>query len=82
MPPSLTIKQLHAKTGEWVRQAGASRSPFIITDRGVPVAVLGRAAVLKPKARKTTLLPEYAALLARGAKGSVLEDLDDVRGTR
>lgn len=82
MPPSITIKELHATTGEHVRRAGNARTPTLITDRGEPVAVLSNPALLKPKRRKRTLLPEFAALMARGANGSVLEDLDAVRGDR
>ncbi|WP_404423046.1 hypothetical protein [Nibricoccus sp. IMCC34717] len=78
----LTIKQLHAKTGEWVRQAACSRTPLTITDRGVPIAVLANPSALKPKGRKRVLLPEYEALLRRAPSRDVLDDLDAVRGDR
>ncbi len=35
---TITIRQLHAATGRYVRQA--AREPFIVTDRGKQVAVL------------------------------------------
>lgn len=82
MPPSITIKELHATTGEHVRRAGNARTPILVTDRGEPVAVLSNPALLKPKRRTRTLLPEFAALMARGDTGSVQEDLDAVRGDR
>lgn len=82
MPPSITIKELHATTGEHVRRAGNARTPILVTDRGEPVAVLSNPALLKPKRRKRRLLPEFVALMARGATGSVQEDLDAVRGDR
>ena len=82
MPPSITIKELHATTGEHVRRAGSARTPILVTDRGEPVAVLSNPALLKPKRRKRTLLPEFAALMTRGTTGSVLEDMDAVRGDR
>ncbi|MBX3733861.1 MAG: hypothetical protein KF791_14865 [Verrucomicrobiae bacterium] len=82
MPPSITIKELHASTGEHVRRIGASRSPVFVTDRGKPVAVLANPALLKPKRRRRTLLPEYEALMARPPGDDVLDDLNAVRGDR
>ena len=83
MPPSITIKELHATTGEHVRRAGSARSAILVTDRGEPVAVLANPTMLKIKRRKRTLLPEFAALMARGVTvDSVQEDLDAVRGDR
>ena len=34
-----SIRELHLKTGRWVRHA-ASRGPILVTDRGRPVAAL------------------------------------------
>jgi PHD/YefM family antitoxin component YafN of YafNO toxin-antitoxin module len=82
MPPSITIKELHATTGEHVRRAGLSRSPVVVTDRGQPVAVLASPALLKPRRRKRTILPEYEALMARKPGNDMLDDLDAVRGDR
>ena len=82
MPLSITIKELHATTGEHVRRAGLSRSPVVVTDRGQPVAVLASPALLKPRRRKRTILPEYEALMARKPGNDMLDDLDAVRGDR
>jgi antitoxin (DNA-binding transcriptional repressor) of toxin-antitoxin stability system len=82
MPPSITIKQLHATTGEHVRRAAASRAPVVVTDRGEAVAVLANPSLLKPRKRTRILLPEFKALMARGQKGNTQEDLDSVRGDR
>jgi len=82
MPVTLTIKQLHAKTGDLVRQAGASRTPITITDRGVPIAVLTSPAALKAPRRKRTLLPEYITLMDKTPSSDVMDDLDAVRGER
>lgn len=82
MSKSITIKQLHATTGELVRRAGASRSPLIVTDRGEPVALLANLSLLKPIRRQRTILPGYAAMMARGQSDDVLDDLDAVRGDR
>lgn len=46
------------------------------------MAVLTRAALLMRKRRRRTLLPEYKALLLRKSRGSVLDDLDAIRGDR
>lgn len=82
MPASITIKELHATTGEHVRRAGASRTPLLITDRGQPVAVLANPSLLKPRRRRRVLLPEYEAMMRRNPGSDLLDDLDDVRGDR
>jgi prevent-host-death family protein len=82
MPSSITIKELHATTGDHVRRAGSGRIPVLVTDRGQPVAVLSNPSLLKIRRRKRTLLPEFAALMARKPGNDLLEDLDAVRGDR
>jgi antitoxin (DNA-binding transcriptional repressor) of toxin-antitoxin stability system len=82
MASSISIKQLHQTTGEHVRLAARSRSPIEVTDRGKPIAVLARPALLAPKSRRRRLLAEYKALLSRKTSGKVLDDLDAVRGGR
>lgn len=79
---SITIKELHAKTGEQVRKAGRSRVPIEVTDRGKLVAVLAAPHLLQSGCRKRVLLPEYARLLSRKISNDVLEDLDAIRGDR
>jgi len=82
MAMSISIKQLHQTTGVHVRRAAGSDAPIEVTDRGKAVAVLANPALLAPKRRRRTLLAEYKALLARKTSGSVLDDLDAVRGDR
>ena len=65
-----------------MRLAATSNSAIQVTDRGKPVAVLTRAALLMRKRRRRTLLPEYKALLLRKSRGSVLDDLEAIRGDR
>ncbi len=36
---TITIKELHARTGEWVRKAGQT-GDITVTDRGHPIAVI------------------------------------------
>jgi len=79
---AITIKELHAKTGDLVRKAGKSRSPVAVTDHGKLVAVLAAPHLYRATARRRTLLPEYAALLSKPGADDVLEDLDAVRGER
>lgn len=79
---TITIKELHAKTGEEVRKAGKSRKPVAVTDHGKLVAVLAGPHLYRASSRRRTLLPEYAALLAKPKGNDVLEDLAAVRGER
>ncbi len=82
MPPSITIKELHAKPGVHVRRAAASRSPILITDHGNPIAVLGSLGLLTTRKRKRTLLPEFQRMMRRKPGANLAEDLDAVRGER
>lgn len=82
MPPSITIKQLHATTGEQVRLAGKARVPVVITDRGKAVAVLGSPSLLKPRHRKRTILPGYEALMAKQVSDDLSADVDAIRNDR
>jgi len=79
---SVSIRELHEKTGELVRRAGASSVPVPVTDRGEVVAVLvGPDAVPLRKRVKRVLLPEYVKLILEGPRSDdVLEDLDAARG--
>jgi len=79
---SISIKELHQTTGEYVRRAGASRSPVIVTDHGKPVAVLTSPSLLKPKRRKRILLAEFKALMAKAPSGDTMDDLNAVRAER
>jgi antitoxin (DNA-binding transcriptional repressor) of toxin-antitoxin stability system len=78
----ITIKELHQTTGECVRRAGASKSPFVVTDHGKPVAILSSPSLFKPKRRQRTLLPEYEALMATAPKSDLMGDLNAVREDR
>jgi antitoxin (DNA-binding transcriptional repressor) of toxin-antitoxin stability system len=79
---SITLTELHATTGEHVRRAGESRIPVVVTDRGQPVAILANPALLRPRRRTRTLLPEFAALMARQPGRNLAADLDAVRDNR
>lgn len=82
MPRRITLKELHATTGDLVRRAARSRVPVLITDRGQPVAVLASPAALKPRSRQRILLPEFAALMSRPPGDDLRDDLDAIRGER
>jgi hypothetical protein len=80
---SITIKELHAKTGQYVRQAGRGRTPLPVTDRGKVVAALGPPNLpAMRRRRRRTLLPAYVTFLKRRKASSVLKDLDAVRADR
>ncbi len=79
---TITIKELHAKTGEEVRKAGKSRKPVAVTDHGKLVAVLAPPHLYRSAVRRRVLLPEYTTLLAKVGENGVLDDLDAVRADR
>ncbi len=79
---SITIKELHARTGEYVRRAGRSRTPLPVTDRGKVVAALTPPNLSPPRPRLRTLLPEYRAFLSRRKPSDILASLDAVRSDR
>jgi prevent-host-death family protein len=79
---SITIKDLHAKTGEYVRRAGRGRTPLPVTDRGKVVAALVPPNLPTTRRRRRTLLPDYVSFLERRKSSDVLEDLDAVRADR
>lgn len=68
---TISIRELHLKTGEWVRQA-SQHQKVVITERGAPVATLipfePTHATTRFAARK--LLPGFAKLPALGRHDS------------
>jgi hypothetical protein len=79
----ISIKELHEKTGEWVRRAGQARSPVPVTDRGKIVAVLGSPKLLKAgKEVKRSLPRSYLDFIQTLPRTDVMKDLDEVRGDR
>jgi len=79
---TITIEELHRTTGDWVRRAGASRVPVVVTDHGQPIAVIANPSLLRVRRRQRTLLPDYETLMAKVPGHDVQEDLDAVRGDR
>jgi antitoxin (DNA-binding transcriptional repressor) of toxin-antitoxin stability system len=80
---SVSIRELHEKTGEWVRRAGHSRTPVPVTDRGKVVAVLAAPDSVARKRPKPVLLTEYVDVIAQmSAPNDILKALDEVRGER
>lgn len=82
MPAKITLKELHAKTGELVRRAGNARMPVVITEHGQPIALLGHPSQFKSKRRRRIILPEYEQLMSARPRGDSREDLNAVRGDR
>ena len=72
----VSIRELHEKTGEWVRLAEVHEQ-IVITDRGRPVASLSpfRQPAKRNRFRARKILPAYAKLrgkLSRGIDSGVL----------
>jgi len=63
-------------------KSGAGQTPLPATERGEPVAILVNPALLRPRLRTRTFLPEFAALMARPPGDNLPADLDAVRGDR
>ena len=77
----ITIRDLHIKTGEWVRKA-ASGEDIVITDRGRPIATLAALDELDlgtPFSQRRTL-PEFEALPAIAGDSSRYISEDRSRG--
>jgi prevent-host-death family protein len=79
---TISIRQLHERTGEWVR-AAAAHEAIVVTDSGKPVAVISphRAPAIGNKFKNRKLLPAYAKVMGklRGGTDStqaVSEDRD------
>jgi len=62
---TITIKELHEKTGELVRQAAQAHKPVPVTDRGKVVAMLVAPKLVKATRRIRRVLPkDYLAMMA------------------
>ena len=67
----VSIRELHERTGEWVRLAEAHEQ-IIITDRGQPIASLApyRQPAKRNRFRARRLLPAYAKLRGKLSGGT------------
>jgi prevent-host-death family protein len=67
----VSIRELHEKTGEWVRLA-ETHEQIIITDRGQPVASLApyRRPAKRNRFSARKLLPSYAKLRGKLSAGT------------
>jgi prevent-host-death family protein len=80
---SVSIKELHEKTGELVRQAALAKTPVQVTDRGRVVAVIGSPKLLNlAKRPKRELSQEFLAFIKGLPRGDVQADMDAVKGDR
>ena len=80
-PDGISIKELHEKTGELVREAGEARTPVPVTDRGKIVAVLGSPKLVKAgKWPKRGLPQEYRDFVNTLPRTDVMQYLDEERG--
>jgi prevent-host-death family protein len=76
---TITIRQLHEKTGAWVRQADR-HGEIIITDRGEPIAKI----VPQPKPPKVPyfarrqMSPEFKKLWESGKLGAGGKDITEM----
>ena len=83
---TISIKQLHERTGEWVRKASLSRE-ITVTHRGTPVAVIQAIRTATPDGPgrenawlKRELLPGFARLQKRLVGGP--DSADIISGMR
>jgi hypothetical protein len=82
-PVEISIKQLHEKTGELVRQAALAKSPVKVTDRGRVIALLGSPKLLKSVKPPKRGLPEnYLAFVKTLPRTDLVQLLQEERGKR
>jgi prevent-host-death family protein len=64
---TISVRELHEKTGEWVRQAGR-HGEILVTDRGKTVAKILPAAGLQanPYFSRRKITPAFRRLMDRG----------------
>lgn len=79
---TISIRELHERTGEWVR-AATLHEQILVTDSGKPVAVISphRPPAKENKFKNRKLLPAYAKLFGKLSGGTdstqiVSEDRD------
>ena len=69
---TISIRELHERTGEWVRKA-VRHEQIIVTDHGEPVAALSpytAPASQENKFKNRRLLPGYARLMGKLSGGT------------
>jgi antitoxin (DNA-binding transcriptional repressor) of toxin-antitoxin stability system len=84
-PTVISIRELHARTGHYVRKA--TTSPVVVMDNGRPVAELRalggeRAPAGKrcqPRWKERVLLPGYAAIMNKPVGGDSTSSISDDR---
>jgi prevent-host-death family protein len=80
---SVSIKELHEKTGELVRQAASAKHPVQVTDRGKVIAIIGSPKLLNSVKRpKRELPPEFLAFIKTLPRGDLQAEMDAFKGDR
>jgi prevent-host-death family protein len=75
---NISIKELHEKTGELVRQAAQAKNPVQVTDRGRVVAVIASPALAR-KRIKRGLPKDFLAFIKSLPRTDVMQYLDEER---
>lgn len=92
MLANYNIKELHEKTGYYIRLAGKSPTPISITDRGKVVAVISSPDLVHNRKRERRYTKDFQAFFEKSGKSqssktresqsekdSLQEDLDAIR---
>jgi prevent-host-death family protein len=68
---TISIRELHERTGEWVR-AAAIHEQILVTDSGKPIAVISphQAPVNENRFENRKLLPAYRKLMGKMTGGT------------
>lgn len=93
MLANYNIKELHEKTGHYIRLAGKSPTPISITDRGKIVAVISSPDLVPNRRRERRYTKDFQAFFEESGKSqsskkreslsgedTLQEDLDAIRG--
>ncbi len=78
----VSIKDLHEKTGHFIRLASQSSFPISVTDKGKVIAIISSPDQIHRPIRKRKVLKDFQRVFDTKFFKSTSEDLDSLRADR